>query len=158
MKKFDLIEMKVPATVEYIGVVRLSLSGIANRMGFSYEDIEDLKVAVSEAMTSVITHMGRHEEEGQMTIRFKVYEKQLEVMIAVSEANFGLDDGNEQAKVKEETGAMENVGEGGIGLFLMDALMDDVQINNDNGIVVFMRKFLYEIEVGLDEDQISNSK
>ena len=44
MENFDYIEMTIPAKAEYIGVIRWSLSGIASRMGFSYEDIEDLKV------------------------------------------------------------------------------------------------------------------
>lgn len=45
---FDFIEMKVPAKSDYVGVARLTASGLANRMGFSYEEIEDLKVAISK--------------------------------------------------------------------------------------------------------------
>src|SRR5699024_10043379 len=49
MEAFDFMEMKVPAKADYVGVIRLSISGVASRMGFSYEAIEDLKVAISEA-------------------------------------------------------------------------------------------------------------
>ena len=35
MREFDFVEMRLPAKPEYVGVVRLSVSGIANRMGFS---------------------------------------------------------------------------------------------------------------------------
>ncbi len=55
MEDFDFIEMKVPAKAEYVGVIRLSISGIASRMGFSYEAIEDLKVALSEAGILIIS-------------------------------------------------------------------------------------------------------
>jgi len=41
----DYIEIKVPAKPDYIGVIRLTLSGIANRIGYTYEEIEDIKIA-----------------------------------------------------------------------------------------------------------------
>lgn len=40
----DLIEMKIPAKPEYVGIIRLTLSGVASRMGYAYEEIEDLKL------------------------------------------------------------------------------------------------------------------
>ena len=53
---FDYIEMKIPAKPEYVGVIRLTLSGIASRMGFTYDLIEDLKIAASEAITNAVQH------------------------------------------------------------------------------------------------------
>ena len=44
----DYIEIKIPAKPDYIGVIRLTLSGICNRIGYTYEEIEDIKIAVSE--------------------------------------------------------------------------------------------------------------
>ncbi|MCY8471546.1 anti-sigma B factor RsbW, partial [Bacillus haynesii] len=35
-------------------MIRLTLSGIASKMGYSYDDIEDLKIAVSEACTNAV--------------------------------------------------------------------------------------------------------
>lgn len=53
----DFIEMRIPANSEYVGVIRLTLSGIANRMGFSYDDIEDLKIAVSEVVNNAVQYI-----------------------------------------------------------------------------------------------------
>jgi|SRR5699024_10227976 len=158
MENFDFIEMRVPAKAEYVGVVRLSLSGIANRLGFSYEDIEDLKVAVSEAITNAVTHAYTDEEEGEVTIGFGVYEDRLEVMVADHGTSFKLSDIKDEIGPQEETDSIEDVREGGFGLFLINALMDKVQINNDYGVVVLMTKYVNEIEVGLDDDQISTTK
>ena len=52
----DYIEMKIPAKPDYLGVIRLTLSGIANRMGYTYEEIEDIKIALSEACTNAVQH------------------------------------------------------------------------------------------------------
>src|SRR2546428_11122785 len=43
------IDLKIPGRPEYVVVVRLTAAAVAGRMGLSYDDIEDLKVAVGEA-------------------------------------------------------------------------------------------------------------
>lgn len=155
MEQFDFVEIKVPAKPEYVGVVRLSVSGVANRMGFSYEDIEDLKVAISEAMTNATTHAYEESDGGEVTIGFGLYENRLEVMVADHGGSFDL------AKVKEGIGpyrqseSIEDLREGGFGLFLINALMDKVEIKNEYGVIVLMTKYLHANEVGLDDDQIS---
>src|SRR5690625_2666374 len=154
MDKFDFIEMKLPAKPEYVGVIRLSISGIANRMGFSYEEIEDLKVSVSEAITNAVTHA--YEDEGEVTVGFGVYEDRLEVMVANHGGSFDLKDIKNGTGPYQDNVSVENLREGGFGLYLINSLMDKVEINNEFGVIVLMTKFLQENEVGLD-DQISNA-
>ena len=49
----DLIRFSVPGKPEYVSVVRLAISSAANTAGFDVEDIEDIKIAVSEVCTQV---------------------------------------------------------------------------------------------------------
>lgn len=155
MESFDFIEMKFPAKPEYVGVIRLSLSGIANRMGFTYEDIDDLKVAISEAVTNVVSHAYREGDNGEVTIGFGVYEDRLEIMVADHGGSFNL------GKVKADIGpyenneSIENLREGGFGLFLITTLMDKVEINNHSGVIVLMTKYLEKQEVGFNDDHVS---
>ncbi|AXI08045.1 anti-sigma B factor RsbW [Oceanobacillus zhaokaii] len=158
MENFDFIEMKIPAKAEYVGVIRLSLSGIANRMGFSYEDIEDLKVSISEAITNAVTHAYKDGDQGEITIGFGVYENKLEIMVADHGGSFNI------KKIKDDIGpyvgneSVEDLREGGFGLFLINALMDEVRINNNYGVIVLMTKYLYEAEVDIDDNQISTTQ
>lgn len=39
----DTIELKIPAKPEFVSLGRLAVSGVASRIGFSFEAIEDLK-------------------------------------------------------------------------------------------------------------------
>ena len=48
--------MELTANPDFVSIIRLTLSGIANKIGFSLDDIEDIKVAVSEACTNAIKH------------------------------------------------------------------------------------------------------
>lgn len=156
METFDFIEMRFPAKAEYVGVIRLSISGIASRMGFSYDDIEDLKIAMSEAVSNVVAHA--YNDEGEVTIGFGVYEDRLEVMVADRGGSFDL------RKIKDDIGPydknvekIENLREGGFGLFLIKSLMDKVEFNNKYGVIVLMTKYLERTGVGLN-DQISNTQ
>lgn len=158
MEAFDFIEMRVPAKADYVGVIRLSISGIANRMGFSYEDIEDLKVAISEAITNAVTHAYLEEDQGEVTIGFGVYEDRLEVMVADHGGSFKLNEIKDGIGPYKDTESVENLREGGFGLFLINALMDKVQINNNYGVIVLMTKYLNETEVDFDDDQISTTQ
>lgn len=157
MKAFDFIEMRLPAKPEYVGVVRLSVSGIANRMGFSYEEIEDLKVAISEAMTNATTHAYDADEDGEVTIGFGVYPDRLEVMVADRGGSFDLEEVKKDIGPYRINEKIEDLREGGFGLFLIDALMDKVEINNNYGVIVLMTKELPTNEVEID-DQISTTQ
>ncbi|MCM3742269.1 anti-sigma B factor RsbW [Oceanobacillus luteolus] len=157
MEKFDFIEMTIPSKADYIGVVRLSLSGIANRIGFSFEDIEDLKVAVSEAITNAVTHAYDEEDKGEITIGFGVYDDRLEVMVADSGVSFNVDEVRRRVGPYEKSKPLEDIQEGGFGLFLIDALMDEVEIHDNSGIIIIMTKFINETGVDLDGDQISTT-
>ncbi|TRM11373.1 anti-sigma B factor RsbW [Lentibacillus cibarius] len=158
MEDFDFIEMKVPAKAEYVGIVRLSISGIANRIGFTYEDIEDLKVAVSEAITNAVEHAYSEEDGGEVSIGFGVYDDRLEIMVADHGGSFDLNEVKGGIGPYEGLESIENLREGGFGLFLIDTLMDRVEINNTFGVIVLMTKYLHETEVGLDDDRISTTQ
>ncbi|MHA6253005.1 anti-sigma B factor RsbW [Oceanobacillus sp. CAU 1775] len=155
MKKFDFIEMTIPAKAEYIGVVRLSLSGIANRMAFSYEDIEDLKVAVSEAITNAVTHAYEAGEQEEIKLGFGIYEDRLEVMVADRGVSFNLEEVRQEIGPYKHDEPLETAREGGFGLFLINTLMDKVEIHDKSGVIIVMTKYKNETGVGLDDDQVS---
>ena len=46
----DKISIKIPANKKYQKSVRLFVAGLGSEMGFNIEQIEDLKVLVSEAI------------------------------------------------------------------------------------------------------------
>ncbi|MDF0727674.1 anti-sigma B factor RsbW [Cytobacillus sp. S13-E01] len=149
---FDYIEMKVPAKPEYVGVVRLTLSGVASRMGYVYEDIEDLKIATSEACTNAVQHAYEMNEGGEITIGYGLYHDRLEVMVADNGQSFNVE------KTKEEIGPYstdnseeDDLQEGGLGLYLIDTLMDDVKVFNHYGVTIFMTKYLQKEKVENDD-------
>lgn len=158
MCDFDFIEMKIPAKAEYVAVVRLNIAGIANRMKFDYDAIEDLKVAISEATSNVVTHAYENEGPGEITLGFGIYKDKLEIMVSDRGDSFSFND------IKNNIGPIDNthnkrhdqIREGGFGLFLINALMDKVEINNNYGVTIYMTKYLDKVGVR-NNDEVSTT-
>jgi len=51
----DKIELTLPFKAEYVSVARLVASGVCNRIGFDIETIEDIKVAISEVCSKIVS-------------------------------------------------------------------------------------------------------
>ena len=138
----EYIEMKIPAKPDYLGVIRLTLSGIASRMGYTYEVIEDLKIAVSEACTNAVQHAYSEDEVGEVIIGFGIYEDKLEMMVADSGKSFDFIQTKKELGPYTESSTVDQLAEGGLGLYLIEALMDEVRVLNQSGVTVFMVKHL----------------
>lgn len=51
------VELIIPSRPEYVGVARLAILGVASRMRFSYDEVEDIRLAVGEACTRSIDRL-----------------------------------------------------------------------------------------------------
>ncbi|MBB4826858.1 serine/threonine-protein kinase RsbW [Sporosarcina luteola] len=142
MQPYDYIEIKIPAKAQYVGVARLMISGIASRLGFTYDDIEDLKIASSEAITNAVQHAYKEEEEGEVVVGCALFEDRLEIMIADHGESFDFEETKKHIGPYDETAEVEFLREGGLGLYLMETLMDEVKLHHEEGVTVFMTKYL----------------
>lgn len=55
-KKGKAFELEMPAKAKYVGLARLLAGSIARRINFTEENIDDLKIAISEMCTNAIVH------------------------------------------------------------------------------------------------------
>ncbi|RAL22043.1 anti-sigma B factor RsbW [Thermoflavimicrobium daqui] len=144
----DSIDLTIPAKPDFVGIVRLLVSGIANRMGFSYDDIEDLKLAVSEACTNAVDH-AYSGGDGDIEVNCNLFGDRLEINVIDRGHSFDVNE------VEQRTGpigfepSMNALRERGLGIYLMKTLMDDVEIKGDNGVIVKLTKHLRKNEVEL---------
>lgn len=152
---FDYIEMKIPAKPEYVGVIRLTLSGIASRMGFSYEELDDLKIAISEACTNAVQHAYQNDGHGEVIVGFGLYQDKIEIMVADNGDSFDFEQARKGLGPYDQHDCVEFLREGGLGLYLIETLMDEVRIHHKVGVTVFMTKFLEGERVEIDAKTIS---
>ena len=118
---YETIKMEISANPEYVSIIRLTTSGIANKVGFCLDDIEDLKVAISEACTNAI----KHSLEDIFTIIYTMIEKGLTIEI--------IDNGKGYNTKEVSEPDLDNLKESGMGLFIIESLMDEVNVESTEG-------------------------
>ncbi|CAN5616215.1 hypothetical protein BH10ACT1_BH10ACT1_40280 [soil metagenome] len=74
MDEVEEIKLTLPALADYARVARLAVTGLASRMGFSYDEIEDLRIAVGEVCSLMLDGTG-----GRLAFRCTLGHDTLEV-------------------------------------------------------------------------------
>lgn len=109
MKK-DIFRLTIPGKPDYISVARLTSSAIASKIGFSLEEIEDIKVSLSEACVNALKRVD------QINIEFLVDDTKFSVLVENVSSSC---DGNEEVVRELE-----------MGVLIMESLMDEVNFNS----------------------------
>jgi hypothetical protein len=73
---FDEVRLTVPARPEFLRLARVTAAGLAGRLGFSYDEIEDLRLAIDELCFGLTGPTGRH---GTVELRYLIEEGSLSV-------------------------------------------------------------------------------
>lgn len=105
------ISVTLPGAPEYLRLARLATADIGSRAGFGYEEIDDLRIAVSELCTLI-----SGDEGAVLTLEFWFDEASVTV---AGEAVPGL------------------VVENQLSRAIVDAVVDDVEIDVSDGIARF---------------------
>ncbi|MDF2959876.1 MAG: serine-protein kinase RsbW [Paenibacillus sp.] len=139
------VSMTLPAEAEFIDVVRLTLYGICTKAGFSYEEIEDMKVAVAEACNNVVVHAYEPNNGGTMEVRFELIQHGLRITVKDQGNSFNFSEKAQLAQSLHDK-SLEEAQVGGLGIYLMQALMDDVEVSSNGGTEVILTKRLSKSE------------
>ena len=156
--KNDYIEMKLPASAEYVSLIRLTLSGVFTRAGASYDDIEDSKIAVSEAVTNAVKHAYKHSEQnGMINICFELFDDKIKIIISDQGESFDYESTKSKLGPYQENENIDFLREGGLGLFLIKSLMDEVKVSKESGVTISMIKYIKKEQVPNNDERVEIS-
>ena len=156
--KNDYIEMKLPASAEYVSLIRLTLSGVFTRAGASYDDIEDSKIAVSEAVTNAVKHAYKYSEQnGMINICFELFDDKIKIIISDQGESFDYESTKSKLVPYQENENIDFLREGGLGLFLIESLMDEVKVSKESGVTISMIKYIKKEQVPNNDERVEIS-
>ncbi len=127
-KNDKMVEVYIPSELGYEKIPMAAAATVAHRMGFSEDRIEDLKTAVSEAVTNAIEHGNQSRVEVRVLVELTVQENSLTLNV--------VDQGNKPIP------EIIDVGEGfqnrpgfprGLGMFLIKQLVDEMVVSTKPG-------------------------
>ncbi len=119
----DNVSLIIPARREYVSTARLTASSIANRLGFNIDEVEDIKVAVSEVCNILL------EKESDETVRYRI--------------NFSINGSVLRIAFEGDIAplnCLKDSLEKEYGLYIMQALMDSVELCNDSKSIVMTKR------------------
>jgi serine/threonine-protein kinase RsbW len=118
------VRLTIPARPEYITLGRLALTAIAGVRPLSDETLHDLKLALTEACTNSVKH-AYEDGSGSVDIVYELLPDRLAV--EVGDAGTGF------APRQEPGNGTDDLAEGGLGIAIIRALTDEVEIAEREG-------------------------
>jgi len=119
-----LVRLTIPARAEYITLGRLALSAIAGVRPFDDETLHDLKLALTEACTNSVKY-AYEDGTGSVDIVYELHGDRLAIEVGDSGSGFEPRQGSENG--------VDRLEEGGLGIAIIRALTDEVEIAERDG-------------------------
>jgi len=128
--KIQKYNLKIPSITENLQMIREFVLKIATKAGFKEETQEQIALAVDEACTNVIKHAHHHDAQRLIDIQIQTDTNKMKIIITDKGRGFDitkLKDPNVKQFIKESR-------HGGLGIYLIKTLMDEVDYEFKPGI------------------------
>jgi len=133
------VKIEMPSQTDYISLIRQFVGGLAYKAGFNKEDIEKIELAIDEACTNVLQHSYKFESDKRYDIEIEIKNSKLDIIITDNGDPFFFD-------VNEEQDTDKHISElkvGGLGIYIMQQVMDEVKYESGNGRANVLRMVKY---------------
>ena len=126
-KILNTMRLEFLSLKENLGLARVAVASFASQLDFTLNDLEEIKVAVSEAVTNAIVHGYQNQALGLVRITCNLYPDALEILI--SDEGKGME---EVAAALDPARAREG-DHVGLGFVFMRSFMNEVQVDSAPG-------------------------
>jgi serine/threonine-protein kinase RsbW len=119
------VRLVVPAAPEYLRLVRLTAAGLASRLGFTFDEVEDLRIAVDELCFHLLGEPddGHEPPDGDRTM------------------DLTYSAGPDSITITGRTGLSGPVPEASeLSEQILDALVDEHAVSGEDGMITFRLK------------------
>lgn len=135
MERENRVVLEMPGRPENVSLARLLVAQVAAQLQFTVADIEEIKIAVSEAVTNAVVH-GYGEAGGPVRVEVGATAAGLEVVVLDHGRGIANLDLARQSAYSTDPERM------GLGFSFMESFMDSVEVESapGAGTRVVMRK------------------
>lgn len=128
MDKATTYRKKVNASTHNLSDIREFVSMHASEQGFSAQKVSDIQLAVDEAYTNIIKHAYKNDSSKEVIINLEFDDDKMAVTLTDHGIGFDI----EKYKKPNLKKQIERKKRGGMGVYLIRKLMDDVTYNVKN--------------------------
>ncbi len=121
------VKLRFLSRADNVGLARISVAALAGQGSFSLPDIEEIKVAVSEAVSNAIIHGYRGQDDGWVEVDMEL--DQTGLAIVVEDWGVGIED-VEKAREPAYSNDPERMG---LGFVFMESFMHGLEVESTLG-------------------------
>lgn len=139
--KMNELMLKFSSIPDNVSVARMLIASLGSQLNLSINDIEEIKVAVSEAVSNAIIHGYRNKADRFVQLNINIDEESF--AIRIQDKGCGIPD-VEKAMQPAYSTDPERMG---LGFVFMQSFMDELNVESvvDQGTTVSMVKFLKRV-------------
>lgn len=138
------MKLEFLAKSENEGFARVTVAAFVSQLDPTIDEIEDVKTAVSEAVTNAIIHGYENNEDG--IIQIIAYIDDNEFTVEIKDKGIGIKD-IEKAREPLYT-SRPDLERSGMGFTIMESFMDNIKVESEykNGTKVIMKKIFSSLK------------
>nr|WP_317356997.1 anti-sigma F factor [uncultured Tyzzerella sp.] len=129
MQYDNKVSLVLDANSKNEAFARVSIAAFATQLDPTLEQLDDIKMAVSEAVTNAIIHGYEGIENGQIYIQCKIYKETL--YIQIEDKGKGIE--NIEKAMEPLYTSKPDMERSGMGFTVMEAFMDNMEVISEVG-------------------------
>jgi anti-sigma F factor len=135
----NVIKLIFSSLPENVSSVRLLVASVGSQLDLSLNDLEEIKVAVSEAISNAIIHGYSNAPENFVHLEMEITSNQLKIIVI--DQGCGIPDVKQAMQPAFSTDPERM----GLGFVFMQSFMDELKVTSEinKGTTVTMVKYLY---------------
>ncbi|MFA5536882.1 MAG: anti-sigma F factor [Bacillota bacterium] len=128
MQTLNIIKLNILSKPENVAVARVAVAAFVAQIDLTVEELEDIKVAVSEAISNSIIHGYENKDDQWVEIIARRFSQAFE--ITISDQGKGIED----IKKAMEPAFSSDPSRMGLGFVFMQSFMDEVDVVSEPGM------------------------
>ncbi|MFQ5824921.1 MAG: ATP-binding protein [bacterium] len=145
-------QLRIPSQSDNLVIIRDVVSKVAKKVGFNNDDVSKIELAVDEACTNVIKHA--YGQNSNKFIEVVIQIDNQKFMVIVSDKGKGFNP--EDFKLPKMDDYLTEMRIGGLGIYLIETLMDKVVFNIKPGFKNQVKMIKYFVKEKINTGKISN--
>ena len=122
--------LRLPSQKDNLELIRNFVAGVAKKVGFDAEDVNKVELAIDEACTNVIEHAYENDDSQDIDIAIQINYDKFSIVVTDKGRSFSPKDISMPGMGRY----LAELRVGGLGIYLMKTLMDEVEYHSEPGV------------------------
>ena len=123
-------KLRIPSQTDNLELIRIFVGKVAEKVGFSEDEIGKIELATDEACTNVIKHAYKNSKNDPLDVAIQIDYTKFTIMVTDHGKGFKPDN----VKTPDMKEYLAELRVGGLGIYLMRTLMDEIDYEIKPGV------------------------